>query len=125
MKFTNSAIVGRAVASGGAITSSSNVNTSIYMNAGDSAAVAAINNSDIGTDFNKDDPRPGGFSSGTTDPSSGSGSTVQTDPLFTLLSSKNYRKKKSQVVVFVTPEIIKNPSTATEDLKRNFRVKVR
>jgi type II secretory pathway component GspD/PulD (secretin) len=41
-----------------------------------------------------------------------------------LLHSKAYRKKKSQVVVFVTPQIIENASEASEDLKQNFRVKV-
>jgi uncharacterized protein YfeS len=48
-----------------------------------------------------------------------------TDPLFTLMHSKNYIKKKSQFVIFVTPQIIENASEGTEDLKKNFRVKVK
>ena len=66
----------------------------------------------MGTEFNKDDPQPGAFAAGT-------------DPLFTLMHSKNYHKKKSQFVIFVTPQIIENASEGTDDLKKNFRVKSR
>jgi pilus assembly protein CpaC len=41
------------------------------------------------------------------------------------MHSKNYQKKKSQFVIFVTPQIIENASEGTEDLKKNFRVKVK
>ncbi len=88
------------------------VTTSIYVKNGESAAVAGVNGGDTRTDFNGDDPRPGAAAQGT-------------EPLFTLLRSKRYEKKRSQFVIFVTPQILENPSEGTEDLKKNFRVKVK
>ncbi len=122
--FTQSAVVGKTT-TGAAITSSSTIQTRFYMNMGESAAIAAFSTTDIGTDFNKDDPRA--QTAGSSAPAAGadpSQPAAQIEPLFTLLSSKAYRKKKSQVVVFITPEHIKNPSSDTEDLKKNFRVRV-
>lgn len=106
-------LVGRAPSGTAPVTSNHSVETKIYVKSGESAAVAGVNATDVGTDFNKDDPNPGAFES----PSQGS--------LFTLMRSKNYRKKKSQFVIFVTPQIIENASEGTEDLKKNFRVKVK
>jgi pilus assembly protein CpaC len=99
------------------ITSTHKVETKIYVKSKESAAVAGVNSTDVGTSFNKDDPNPGTFSSGS------GGAT--TDAMFTLKHTKNYSKKKSQFVIFVTPEIIDNASEGSEDLKRNFRVKVK
>jgi pilus assembly protein CpaC len=100
------------------ITSNHNVETKLYVKSKDSAAVAGVTSSDIGTDFNKDDP-----ASGSLQAPDGANTNVQ--PLFSLLRSKKYHKKKSQFVIFITPEIIENASEGTEDLKKNFRVKVR
>jgi pilus assembly protein CpaC len=83
----------------------------------ESAAVAAVNSTDVGTSFNKDDPNPGSFNT--------NANGTQTDAMFTLKHTKNYAKKKSQFVIFVTPEIIDNASEGSDDLKRNFRVKVK
>ena len=105
-------LTGRAVAGAAPITANHKVKTKIYVKSNESAAVAGVMSSDIGTDFNKDDPNSGQFQG-------------QTNPLFSLLHSKNYRKKKSQFVIFVTPQIIENASEGTEDLKKNFRVKVK
>jgi pilus assembly protein CpaC len=113
LELSQTNLVGRAPATGAPpITASHKVKTTIYVRSSESAAVAGVVSSDIGTDFNKDDPSPGSFDQGT-------------DPLFTLLRSKAYRKKKSQFVIFVTPQIIENASEGTEDMKRNFRVKVK
>ena len=125
--FKQTAVVGKT-SSGAAITSSSTIQTRFYMNMGESAAIAAFSTTDIGTDFNKDDPRAQSATGGSNTPGAAPGapdqSQAQIEPLFTLLSSKAYRKKKSQVVVFITPEHIRNPSADTEDLKKNFRVRV-
>jgi pilus assembly protein CpaC len=48
-----------------------------------------------------------------------------TVPLFNLTHSKGYTKNKSQYVIFVTPQIVESASEGTEDLKRNFRVRVK
>lgn len=126
LDITNSAVSGKTNTNQ-SIVSKNTVQTSFYMNSGDSAAVAALSTSDIGTDFNKDDPRPGGFqAAGGVDPQTGQATaTVPTEPLFTLLSSKSYRKKKSQIVVFVTPQLINDPAVDTQDLKRNFRIRAK
>ncbi len=109
-------LVGRAPATGAPpVTANHKVKTKIYVANAESAAVAGVNASSSGTDFNKDDPSPGTFGGG-------QGST---EPLFTLLRSKQYRKNKSQFVVFVTPQIIENASDGTEDMKKSFRVKVK
>lgn len=111
MNQTN--LVGKAPTSGGApVTAGHKVSTKVYVRSSESAAIAGVTAADVGTDFNTDDPASGTFEQGTT-------------PLFRLMHSKNYRKKKSQFVIFVTPQIIENASEGTEDLKRNFRVKVK
>lgn len=112
IKINQSSVVGRTPAGGAPTTSAHKVQTWVYVKSTESAAVAGVTSSDVGTDFNKDDPQPGSFAAGT-------------DPLFTLMHSKNYHKKKSQFVIFVTPQIIENASEGTDDLKKNFRVKVK
>ena len=94
------------------IVSSHQVNTKIDVRSKESAAIGGLMSSDVRTSFNKDDPRSGSFQG-------------PTSPLFTLLRSKNYEKTKSQFVIFITPEIVDNASDGTEDLRKNFRVKVR
>ena len=112
LKMNQSNLVGRTPAGSAPITSNHKVETKLYVKSGESAAVAGVTSSDVGTDFNKDDPAAGSFGEGTT-------------PLFTLMRTKSYRKKKSQFVIFVTPQIIDNASEGTDDLKKNFRVKVK
>jgi pilus assembly protein CpaC len=99
------------------ITATHKVKTKIYVKSNESAAVAGVESADIRTKFNRDDPNPGNFRS--------PGGSASSGPLFTLLKSKNYSKTKSEVVMFVTPLIIESASSGTEDLKKNFRVKVR
>jgi pilus assembly protein CpaC len=98
--------------SGAPITAEHKVNTKLYIRSKESAAVAGVNKQSVSNDFNKDDPRKGSFGG-------------KTEPLFSLLRSKAYNKKKSEFVIFVTPEIIENASQGTDDLRRNFRVRSR
>jgi pilus assembly protein CpaC len=115
MELDQTSLVGRAPATGAPPTTAKHtVSTKIYVKSNESAAVAGVTSSDIGTDFNKDDPSPGSFDA-----------SSSTNALFSLLHTKAYRKKKSQFVIFVTPQIIENASEGTEDLKKNFRVKVK
>ena len=88
------------------------VDTKLYVRSSESAAIAGLNSTDVQTNFNRNDPRQGAF-------------TGPTSPLFTLLRSKNYTKSKGQFVVFVTPQIVENASEGTEDLRKNFRIKVK
>ncbi|MFN7685804.1 MAG: hypothetical protein ACK5QT_10390 [Oligoflexia bacterium] len=102
-------LVGQAPAGGAApITATHDVTTKLYVKVNESAAVAGVSSQEVGTDFNKDPSAAGG----------------PADPLFTVLRGKAYRKKKSQFVIFVTPQVIENASEGTEDLKRNFRVRI-
>lgn len=110
IKLTQTEFLGKSSAGAAAMTSNHAISTVVYIRSGESAAIAGINSSDTGTDFNKDDPAPGNFAQGTS-------------PLFSLLRSKNYRKKKSQFVIFVTPQLIESASDGSEDLKRNFRIR--
>jgi pilus assembly protein CpaC len=114
LDMTQSNVVGTPPVTGqnqAPVVSTHQVNTKLFVKSTESAAVAGITSADVGTDFNKGDPGAGAFAAGT-------------DPLFTLLRSKAYRKRKSQFVIFVTPQIIENAHDGTDDLKRNFRVKV-
>ncbi len=107
-------LVARGAAGSAPITATHKVNTKLYVKSNESAAVAAVTTGSVGTDFNKDDPRAQVF-----DPNG------DRQPLFTLMRSKAYRKERSQFVIFVTPQIIDNASEGTQDLQKNFRVKVR
>jgi pilus assembly protein CpaC len=113
MDLDQTNLVGRAPAAGAPpITATHKVTTKVYVKSNESAAIAGVTATDIGTDFNIDPPESGSFEQGTS-------------PLFNLMRSKAFRKQKSQFVIFVTPQIIENASDGTEDLKRNFRVKVK
>ncbi len=112
LKMNQTDLVGRSPAGQAPTTASHKVDTKLYVKSNESAAVAGVTSSAVGTDFNKDDPRSGSFAEGTT-------------PLFSLIHSKGYRKNKSQFVIFVTPQIVENASDGTEDLKKNFRIKVK
>ena len=70
------------------MTDSHKVSTKVYVKSNESAAIAGLDESNVGTDFNKDDPN------------SGSTFSQNTDPVFNLIHSKNYRKKRTQFVVF-------------------------
>ncbi len=101
-------LVGQAPAGGAApITATHAVTSKLYVKVNESAAVAGVSSQEVGTDFNKD---PGDAPKG--------------DPIFTVIRAKSYRKKKSQFVIFVTPQVIENASEGTEDLKKNFRVRI-
>lgn len=82
----------------------------IGVKSGESAAVMNLVTNDIVTDYNKDAP----------------GQTTQSaNPLFSLIRSKSFAKKKSQFVIFVTPQVIESASTGTEDLKKKYGIKKR
>jgi pilus assembly protein CpaC len=103
--------VGKAVGNGPVATTNHAVETKLYVKSGESAAVAGVTSQNISTDFNKE-PMTTGMPN------------TQTDTLFDLQRSKNYQKKKTQFVIFVTPQIEENASDGTEDLKKSLRIRV-
>ena len=111
LDMNQSSVIGDVPSGSAPRTSEHSIKTKIYVKSSESAAVAGITGQDVKTGFNKQDPSKGGF-------------TGNTQPLFTLGHSKSYNKQKNQFVIFVTPQIIENASEGTQDMKRNFRVKV-
>ncbi len=93
-----------------------NMTTNLYIKSGQSAAIGGIEGNAVNTGFNKDRFGEGAFEAG---------DGAQTEPLFNLRRTKNFTKSKGQFVVFVTPQLIEDASQGSEDLKRNFRVKVK
>ena len=79
----------------------------VIIKSGDSAAIVNAVSNVISTAFNKDPP----------------GGSVPANPLFELLRSKAFQKNKSQFVVFVTPQILENSSSGTEDIKHRYGMK--
>jgi pilus assembly protein CpaC len=92
------------------ITAAHHIGSRLYLKSGEVGAVAGVNNSDVSTTFNRDDP-------------GGSSASSTTKPLFTLQRSKGMSKKRGQFVVFIGPQIIESASEGSEDLKKNFRMK--
>ncbi len=97
------------------VISTKNMTTNLYVKSGESAAIGGIEGNTVNTGFNKDKFGDGTFDSG--------GAT--TEPLFNLKRTKNFTKNKAQFVVFVTPQLVEDASEGSEDLKRNFRIKVK
>ncbi len=97
---------------GQAMTSNRAMNTTLYLKSAESAAIGGFEGNEVNTAFNRDNLGSGSFEG-------------QTTPIFNLKRSKAYTKKKAQFVVFVTPQLIDNAAEGSEDLKRNFRVKVK
>lgn len=102
--------------SGQPVIGSKQMETTLYIKSGESAAIGGMEQTVVNNAFNKDGFGDGSFSSE-------SGAT--TEPLFNLKRTKNFKKTKGQFVVFVTPQIIDDASQGSDDLKRNFRVKVK
>lgn len=111
IQISQNAFIGRTPA-GAPMINEHTLQTDVFVKSNESAALAGLNSQDISTSFNKDDPQTGTF-------------TGQTGSLFRLIRSKSYAKKKGQYVYFITPEIVENASDGTDDLKKNFRIKVK
>ncbi len=88
----------------GPTTSSREIQTTIHVKSGASAAVGGLISSDTGTDYNK---LPADASS---------------NPIFSLYASKDFRNNQSQFVVFITPIIKSSASTGADKIKQKFRL---
>ena len=106
VNFQVSAFTGSV--NGKAITTRRNISTKVYVRSGLSAAVGGIISNISTQGFNRE---PAGNNS--------SGG----DPIFNLLSSKSFQRKKNQFVIFVTPVIRSSASTDVEQIKKRFSIK--
>jgi pilus assembly protein CpaC len=111
LKMSETGQIGRAPATGAPLTATHKVETKVYVRNNESAAIVGVTSTDIQTNFNKDAP--------------GGAASEDSAPLFNLTRAKQFSKQKGQFVIFVTPQIIENASDGTEDLKKNFRVRVK
>lgn len=88
----------------GPLTAAREIQTTIHVRSGRSAAVGGLITSDQATNYNKLPPN------------------VSRNPLISLYASKDFRKNQSQFVVFVTPIIKSSASAGSEKIKRKFRL---
>lgn len=100
MKFSISTLVGNTDA--GPQIAQNVVNTSVNVRSGQSAAIGGLIQNSTGTEYNPDS---------------------NPDALFNLYSSKDFRRNKTQFVVFVTPIIKSSASAGSEKIKRKFRLR--
>jgi pilus assembly protein CpaC len=89
----------------GPLTTSKEIQTSIVVRSGQSAAVGGLITNDTGTNYNK---LP---------------SNTSRNPLISLYASKDFRRNQSQFVVFITPIIKASASSGAEKIKRKFRLR--
>ncbi len=88
----------------GPTTTSREIQTTIHVKSGASAAVGGLISSDTGTNYNK---LP---------------ANASTNPIFSLYASKDFRNNQSQFVVFITPIIKSSASTGSDKIKQKFRL---
>lgn len=112
IKLSQSAPQAGQTANGVPVIETHVVNTKLYVKSGESAALGGVDSSGAKTSFNQD-------------PGSGSQAQQGDTPLVNLIHAKNFKKDRGQFVVFVTPQIVENASDGTDDLKKNFRIKVK
>jgi Flp pilus assembly secretin CpaC len=82
--------------------SDSKISNQLIVRSGESAVLGGLVTNDTAKDVDKD---PEG------------GATGAGSPLFTLLRSKAFRNKKTQFVIFISPQIIADAAIGTQDIK--------
>jgi pilus assembly protein CpaC len=100
MEFDVSSIIG--VTGGNVQIARNTVNTSVNVRSGQSAAVGGLIKNTTGTEYNPDPNQ---------------------DALFNIYASKDFRRNKTQFVVFVTPIIKSSASAGSEKIKEKFRLR--
>ncbi len=89
----------------GPLTAGHNIKTSLVVRNGHSAAIAGLISNESGTFFNKLPAE-----------------SVR-NPILPLHASKDFSRKQSQFVVFITPIIKSSASAGTEKIKKKFNLK--
>lgn len=102
MSFSVKSLISYTTA--GPLTSSREIQTTIHVRSGQSAAVGGLITNDSATNFNK---LP---------------QDASKNPIISLYASKDFRRNQSQFVVFVTPIIKSSASSGSEEIKRKFRL---
>lgn len=100
MNFQMSTLIGNTGA--GPQTAQNSVSTIVDVRSGQSAAVGGLISTDSGTEYNPDS---------------------NPNALFNLYSAKDFRRNKSQFVIFVTPIIKSSASAGSEKVKEKFRLR--
>jgi pilus assembly protein CpaC len=88
----------------GPLTAGREIQTTLHVRSGQSAAVGGLITNDSGTNYNK---LP---------------SNASRNPLISLYASKDFRRNQSQFVVFVTPLIKSSASAGSDKIKKKFRL---
>lgn len=88
----------------GPLTASREIQTTLHVRSGQSAAVGGLITNDSGTNFNKLPPN------------------ASTNPIISLYASKDFRRNQSQFVTFVTPLIKSSASAGSDKIKKKFRL---
>lgn len=98
--------------SGAPIIATNSLQTQVTIKNGDSAALGgyAVDQSLAG--FNREPTRS----------AAGAQAPGGSTPIFNFSRSKSYRHDKQQYIIFVTPEILRTASAATEEITRKFRL---
>lgn len=102
MSFAVKSLISYSTA--GPLTSSREIQTTIHVRSGQSAAVGGLITNDSATNYNKLPP------------------DASRNPIISLYASKDFRRNQSQFVVFVTPIIKSSASSGSEEIKRKFRL---
>jgi pilus assembly protein CpaC len=94
-------------AGGVPVITTNDVQNSLTVRDGESAAIAGVIRSGSIWAYNKDPGRQ----------------TSSVNPIFTLLRSRQFNTDKSQFVIFVTPILVEDASKGTKNIKRKFRIR--
>jgi Flp pilus assembly secretin CpaC len=98
--------LGEIAPSGYQLIDTSNISTSEYCRAGESIVIGGLQRLSDRIEYNR--VPEGGEETGT--------------PLFTLYKSKDYKKSKSQFLVFITPQVYESSSEANGELQDKFNL---
>jgi pilus assembly protein CpaC len=90
--------------SAGPLTASREIQTTLHVRSGQSAAVGGLISNDSATNYNK---LP---------------ANASTNPIISLYASKDFRRNQSQFVVFITPIIKSSASAGSDKIKKKFRL---
>lgn len=110
------------------IVATNNLATSVNVKNGDSAALGGFAIDEAFANYNRaptagnsaaaGGANGGGFGGGNGNQQNGN----QGSPLFNFNRSKDFKRRKQQYIVFVTPEVLKTASAGNEDMTRKFRL---